>query len=110
DLHLSGKKAPGETARLGADCLERPLGDDLPPADSRAGAEIDDVVGGADRVFIVLDDDDCISLIAKLNETGQQLVVVAGMQADRRFVEDVDDSDEAAADLACQSNALGLAA
>ena len=40
----------------------------------------------------------------------EQAVVVARMQADGRLVEDVEHADQAAADLAGQADALGLAA
>ena len=40
----------------------------------------------------------------------EQAVVVARVQADARLVEDVEHADEAAADLAGQADALGLAA
>ena len=43
-------------------------------------------------------------------ERVEQPVVVARVQADRRFVEDVEHADQAAADLAGQANALRLAA
>ena len=87
-----------------------PCGDDFAAADAGAGAEVDDVVGGPHRVFVVLDDDDRVAQVAQPAERVEQPVVVARVQADRRLVENVEHADQAAADLAGQANALRLAA
>ena len=75
-----------------------------------AGTDVDDPVGDADRVFIVLDHDQSVAEIAQAYERLDQAVVVALVQADRRLVEDVEDADESGADLGGEPNALGLAA
>ena len=87
-----------------------PIADDLAAAHAGAGAEVDDVVGGPHRVFVVLDDDDRVAQVAQLGERVEQPLVVARVQADRRLVEDVEHADQAAADLAGQADALRLAA
>ena len=69
-------------------------------AHAGAGAEVDDVVGGPHRVFVVLDDDDRVAQVAQPFERAEQPLVVARVQADRRLVEDVEHADQAAADLA----------
>ena len=56
---------PVRLSRDFARIVERPLGDDLAPLDAGAGAEIDEVVGGAHGVFIVLDDDDRVAHVAR---------------------------------------------
>jgi hypothetical protein len=68
------------------------------------------VIGGPHCLLVVLDDDDCVSLVAEILETVQQQRVVARVQADRRFVENVDDADQPAADLGRQADPLCLAA
>ncbi len=68
------------------------------------------MIGGPHRVFVVLDDDDRVAQVAQLGERVEQALVVARVQADRRFVENVEHADEAAADLAGQANALRFAA
>jgi hypothetical protein len=68
------------------------------------------VVGGPHCVFVVFDDDDGVAKVAEALQRGEQAVVVAGMQADRGFVEDVEDADEPAADLAGQADPLRFAA
>ena len=97
-------------ARLATIVVGGADGDDFAAADAGAGAEIDDVVGGPHRVFVVLDDDDRVAQVAQLLERVEQAVVVARVQADRRLVEDVEHADQAAADLAGQADALRFAA
>jgi hypothetical protein len=54
-----------------------------PPLTPGPGPEVDEVVGGAHRVLVVLDDDDRVPHVAEPLERGDQLVIVARMQADR---------------------------
>ena len=82
----------------------------MPAANARPGAEIDDVIGRPHRVFVVLDDDHRVALVAEPGERFQQAVVVAGVQADRRLVENVEHADQPAADLPGQPDALHFAA
>ena len=86
------------------------MADDFAAADAGAGAEVDDVVGGPHRVFVVLDDDDRVAQVAERRERVEQAVVVARVEADRGFVEDVEHADEPAADLAGEADALRFAA
>ena len=75
-----------------------------------AGPHVHDVVGGEDRLAIVLHDEDGVAEVAepdlRLDEPG----VVACVQADRRLVEDVEDADERSADLRREPDALPFAA
>ncbi len=86
------------------------MGDHLATPHAGTGAEIDDGVGLAHRFFIMLDDDHRVSLIPQLQQRIEQHAIVSRMETDRRFIEDVEDADETAADLSCQPNALRLAA
>ena len=61
------------------------------------------------RLLVVLDDDDGVSLVAQILQAVEQHHVVARMQADRRLVENVDNTDQAAADLSRQLDPLALA-
>ena len=81
-----------------------------PPWTPGAGAEVDDVVGVADRVLVVLDDDHRVAEIAQALERFEQAVVVALVEADRRLVEHVEHARQARADLAGEADALALAA
>ena len=60
-----------------------------------SGAKVEDVVGFADGVFIVLDDEDGVAEVAKALERGDEALVVALVQADGGFIEDVEDAAEA---------------
>jgi len=58
----------------------------------------------------MLHDDHRIADVAQVAKGAQQAFVVALMQADRRFVEDVHHPNQAGADLTGQANTLGFAA
>ena len=88
----------------------RAVGDDLAAVHAGAGADVDDVVGLADRLLVVLDDDHGVAGVAQVLQRGQQPVVVALVQPDRRLVEHVEHAGQPAADLARQPDALALAA
>src|SRR5262249_7302086 len=77
-----------------------------------AGArpDVDDVIRAADRVFVVLDDDERIALVAELAQRGEQDLVVARMQADGRLVEHVADALQIAAELRRETDTLRFAA
>ena len=83
---------------------------DLAAALAGAGAEVDDVIGLADDLRLVLDDDDGVLLGAQLLEDPHQPLAVARVQADRRLVEDVERVDQRGADRAGQVDARQLAA
>ena len=87
-----------------------PCGDDLAAVDAGAGADVDHVVGGADRVLVVLDHDHGVAEVAQALQRLQQPGVVALVQADRGLVEHVEHADEARADLRGEADALALAA
>ena len=70
--------------------------DELAAARARAGTEIEDVIGGADRLLVVLDDDDGIAEIAQPTQRAEQPLVVALMQADARLVEHVENAGQPA--------------
>ena len=77
---------------------------------ARAGADVDEVVRRAHRVLVVLDDDERVAEVAQSLERGEQLVVVALVQADGRLVEDIEHAHQARADLRRETDALRLAA
>ncbi len=101
---------PGHAGRVGGNLPKRACGHDLPAANARPRAEIDDVIGCAHRVFVVLDHDDRVALVAEAAQGAKQAAVVAGVQTDRRLVKDIKHAHQAAADLPCQADALHFAA
>ncbi len=82
----------------------------MPTMDAGSRPHIDDPVRGADRLLVVLDDNDRVSEIAQPLQRPEQSPVIALMQPDRRLVEDVEHAGEPRADLRSQPNALALAA
>ena len=92
------------------DVLGRALGDDLAAVDAGGRADVDDVVGRADRVLVVLDDDHGVAEVAQVAQRLEQARVVALVQADRRLVEHVEHAGQARADLRGEADALALAA
>ena len=70
-----------------------------PPCSPAPGPDVDDVVGDADRLLVVLDDDHGVAEVAQADQRVDEPVVVALVQPDRRLVEHVEHADEAAADL-----------
>ena len=83
---------------------------DLTAVLTGAGTDVDDPVGAADGVLVVLDDDEGVAEVAQAGERLDQPAVVALVQPDRRLVEDVEDADEAGSDLGGQPDPLRLAA
>src|SRR5438477_11356781 len=92
------------------DLLKRAGRDEFTAAHARARAEVEDEIGVADGVGVVFDDENRIAEIAQAFECAEEAVVVALMEADAGFVEDVEDADKTRSDLGGEADALGLAA
>ena len=110
DLPCARQVLAGDRAGLGQDRVEVALGHDLASVLARAGPDVDDVVGDADRLLVVLDHEHRVAEVAQPDHRVDEALVVALVEADRRLVEHVEDADESAADLAGEPDALGLAA
>ena len=89
---------------------DRPRVHDVAAVLPGTGTDVDDVVGGADGLLVVLDDDDRVAQVPQPLQGPDEALVVALVQADGGLVEDVEHAHEAAADLAGQADPLGLAA
>src|SRR5208283_364163 len=111
ELHLlrAGEILAGERFGVRHDLGGRSLSDDLAAMDAGAGADIDDVIGGKDRVLIMLDDDHAVAEIAQAPERVEQPVIVALVQAYRRLIEHIEHAGQPRPDLRRQANALALA-
>ena len=110
DAAAAGQIVGGDAAGRVEHVLQRAGGDHAAAVDAGAGPHVDDVIGGADRVLVMLDDEHGVAEVAQALEGDQQPVVVALVEADRRFVEDVEDAGQAGADLGGEADALALAA
>ena len=82
----------------------------LAAARPRAGAKIDNVIGRADRFFVVLDHDHGIAEVAELSQRAEQARVVALVQTDARFIQHVKDAGQTGTDLCRQADSLRFAA
>ena len=111
DRALPAEIRAGQRAVTVADQLRRrSLEDQLSAQLAGAGAEVDHVIGGANRLLVVLDHHHGVAEIAQPAERGQQLAIVALVQADRRLVEHVQHAGQVRADLRGEANALAFAA
>lgn len=84
------------------------LSDDLTTVNACAWAEIDDVIGRADRFLVMFDDDEGVAASFKVAKGGEESLVIAGMEADGGFVEHVEDSLKVGAELSGQADPLGF--
>ena len=83
--------------------------DDATAVFAGSRADIDDPVGGADGVFVMLDDDERVAQALELDEGVDEAPIVALVQPDRRFVEHIQHSREPRTDLSGETDALRLA-
>ena len=82
------QRSSGVRARFGHDIARGPGADDLPAGLAALGPEVDDPVGGADHVEVVLDDDERVSGGDQPPERPEQLRDVVEVQAGGRLVEE----------------------
>jgi hypothetical protein len=102
--------AAGERFRAGDDFGGRALRDDAAAGLAGAGSHVDHVVGGADRLLVVLDHDHRVAEVAQPLQRFDEARVVALVQADRRLIEHVHHAGQSRADLAREADALRFAA
>ena len=83
--------------------------DEAAARSSGTGADLDDVVGGADERRVVLDGDDGVAGVAQLGQRAGQRGHLRGMQAAGRLVEQHGHADQSAAEHRRQLDPLRLA-
>ena len=110
DLALAGEVLAGQRGRVLGHFGRRAGGDHVATVLAGAGPEVDEVIGGHHRALVVLDHDHRVAEVAQPVEGGDQLLVVALVQADRGLVEHVHHADQAGADLGREADPLRLAA
>ena len=104
------QKPPCDAVFVFADLLGRSAGDDAPAGVSAARSHVDDIIGVADDVEVVLDHDHRRAACQKRLEHAEQHPHVERMQPDGRLVEHKHGIVLRPSDLACQLEALRLAA
>src|SRR6266508_4052982 len=88
-----GTVAPQKLTRVGGthcgDLFRSAFRHDAAAGVPSFGAEVDDPVGRADHVEVVLDDDDRVSLFRQRAKNGKQLLDVVEVETGRRLVEQI---------------------
>src|SRR5262249_16922387 len=82
---------------------------DLPAMKTCSRPHVDQVVGSHHYILIMLHHQYGISAIAQVLQTGDERMVVAVVQPDRRFVEDISNTHQLGSDLRSQAYALAFA-
>ena len=77
---------------------------------TRTWPNINDPIGGANGVFIVLNDHHCVTQITKSNQRFDETMIIALVQANTRLVQYVQRSHKSGTYLASQPNALCFSA
>ncbi len=108
DRPRPGQELAGERVGHLGDLGRGALGDDIAAVLARARTHVHKVISRAHRALVVLDHEHGVPEVAQALERGDQLLVIALVQTDRRLVEDVEHAHERRADLGRQADALGL--
>ena len=108
NFQVAGEITSGERICVGGDFRRRADGDNLAARFSRAGAEVHDEIGAANGFLVVLDHEDGVAEVAQGFERTKQTAIVAGVQADGRLIENIQNAAQARADLRREANALGF--
>ena len=106
-----GEEVAGVGGGDGGDLLGGAVGDDAAAAFAAFGAHVEEVVGVADDVEVVLDDDDGVAEVGEAVEDFEELADVVEVEAGGGLVEEVEGAAGLAlGELAGELHALGFAA
>ena len=109
DAFRAGEILAGDRTLVPEHLRHRSRGDHLAAVLAGAGAKVNEVVRGANRLLVVLDDQHRVAHVAQAHERREQPRVVALVQPDAWLVEDVQHTHESGPDLGGQANALCFA-
>ena len=109
DARAAGKVICSQRILRAQEFFELSLRNEFSATRTRARAKIENVISRPNRFLIVLDHNDGIAEIAQTAQRCQQARIVALMQADARFIENIENAREPGADLRRQPNALRFA-
>ena len=110
DGEAAGEIFSGDGVGVGGDFGDGARGEDVAAEFARAGAQVEQVVGGADDGGVVLDDKDGVAEIAQGVEDADELGGIARMEADGGFVQHVECADKARAERCGELDALRFSA
>ena len=88
------------------DVAGRAGGDDSPTILAGTRADVDQVVGLPHHGFVMFDDQHAVAQVSQVTQRIDQTLVVARMQADGRFIQDIADSDQARSNARRQAYSL----
>ena len=108
--NLPGEIAPGQRIGIGFNLGEYALGQQLAAELTRAGTQVEQMIGGAQNIGIVLDHQDGVAQVAQFFEDADQPRGVARVQADGGLVEHIERAHQPRAQRSGQLDALRLAA
>ena len=94
DPARAGEELAGQRLGHPLDFARGALGDDPAAVLAGAGPQVDEVVGGAHRLLVVLDHEHRVAEVAQPLECRDELRVVALVQPDRGLVEHVEHADQ----------------
>src|ERR1700722_11634302 len=95
DFHAAGKILAGERSGIGGNVVGRSGGNQIAARFARAGTKIENIIGAANGFLVVLDDQDGVAQIAQGLQRGEQLTVVARVEADGGLVQNVQNAAKA---------------
>ena len=110
DKFAAAKIGTGNGCRHLLDFFYRALGHHLTAMLACSRTDVDDLVGSIHRFLVMLNDNQRIAQITQMLERFQQLAVIALVQTDARFVQNIQHACQPAAYLRCQTDALRFAA
>lgn len=86
------------------------MGDEMSSFGTCAWAKLDEVICTAESFLIVLDEDEGVSEVAKMEEEIEKAGVIGGVEADAGFIENIEYARETSTDLGGESGAPGFSA
>ena len=108
--NLPGEIAPGQRVGIGLNLRQNSLGQQLAAKLARARPQIEQMIGRAQHIRIVLHHQDRVAQVAQLFQNVNQPRRVARVQPDRRLVQHVERAHQPRAQRSGQLNPLRLAA
>ena len=109
DARATREVRPDERGGVRRDLGHAPLRDHAPAAGARIGTHLDDVVGRAEHLDVVVDHDHGVAVGHEVAHDAQETLDVRRVQADRGLVHHVEDSRGAVPHRARELDALALA-
>src|SRR4029077_10626031 len=110
NFRAARKILSGERCRIRSDFFGRSSSDKMSAGGACAGTEVHDVVGAANRFFVMLDDEHRVAEVAQGFEGAEHASIISSMQADGRLLKHIEDAAQARADLRRETDALRFAA